>query len=112
MAASFLRLAKAVLSYLDSQYGTLVAATPATITLTAAKTGIEVINRSGSAEIFFTVDGTTTPTSGGQGTYCVPAVAGASVVVSPVFSGTNGAPLLVVKLISTGTPTYGVAGLG
>lgn len=93
---------------MQSSHGTLTAATVATVSVGAdvvdnwkAATTIEVLNRSGSAEIFFTLDGSA-PTVAGPNTYIVPAAIG-SVMVDVTLDGP-----VTVKLISTGTPTYSV----
>jgi hypothetical protein len=86
------------------RHGTLVAATVTTVTFSADADTIdtvEVINRSGSAEIFFTVDGTT-PTVAGNDCEILPAAVGA------VEVGVPGRASTVVKLISAGAPTYSV----
>jgi hypothetical protein len=64
---------------------------------------IEVFSN-GSAEIYFTVDGSP-PTVGGAGTYFLPAAMSSRDVEWP-GGGDDDA---VVKLISSGTPTYSVA---
>ena len=89
----------------DSAYGTLTASTIATVTLARDREWVEVLNRNGAAEIFFTVDGSN-PTVAGAGTFCVPAIAGAAVKVAAPEAATTS-----VKLISSGIPTYGVLGL-
>lgn len=86
-----------------STNGTLTATTVATVTLDADYDWVEVVNLSGSAAIYFTVDGTT-PTVAGDNTDLVPNVAGARVRV-PAPGQTS-----TVKLISSGTPTYHVVG--
>lgn len=95
-------------------HGTLVANTVATASVTAdsdiqvsnvateQSTKVEVLNRDGTAEIYFTVDGTT-PTVGGTGCYVLPAAIGAYSV-----EGVRGS--VTVKLISAGTPAYSVIG--
>lgn len=89
-----------------TRYGTLSANTVATVTLPARKFGkIEVINRSGEAEIFFLVlaDGRSgDPTVGGDNCELLPAAIGALEINAP-----DPAPVSV-KLISTGTPDYGI----
>jgi hypothetical protein len=60
---------------------------------------VEVLNRDGAAEIWFTVDGST-PTVAGDNCYCLPAAIGALKVAVAVDGP---AP---VKLISSGTPKY------
>lgn len=99
---------------MQSAHGTLVAATVATVTVTAdtdtvsavlgdtTTTKVEVVNRSGAAEIYFTVDGTA-PTVGGTASYVLPAS-----ICSYSVEGVHGS--VVVKLISSGTPTYSVIG--
>jgi hypothetical protein len=91
------------------KHGTLVASTVATVTLDLVDSGrivsrqkrVEVINRDGAAEIYFTVDGTT-PTVAGDDCFVLPAAMGSLEVGAP-----KGTPT-VVKLISSGTPTYSV----
>jgi len=85
-------------------HGTLVAATVTTVTLDSDHNSVEVMNRSGSAEIFFTVDGTN-PTVGGNDCDVLPAAINS--IEAPAFK--KGAT--VVKLISSGTPTFSVRGL-
>lgn len=55
----------------------------------------------GSSSIFFTVDGSE-PTIGGSNTYWLPEVPAARVVKIPFREA------ITVKLISSGTPEYGV----
>lgn len=84
---------------------TLVASTVDTVTFTDDRFQIRVHNDTGTAAIHFTVDGST-PTVNGATTYRVPAFAGAyAEVTTQGGSGTE-----VVKLISSGTPTYSVVG--
>lgn len=87
----------------QNRYGTLAAGVVTTVTLTQDWNTVEVINRSGTAEIFFRTDGTN-PTVGGNDSEMLPAAVGS--VVVDVESGAA----TVVKLISAGTPTYGVRG--
>ncbi len=61
-----------------------------------------MINRDGAAEMWFTVDGST-PTVGGTNCFLLPATVGWAIVGVATRGGT------VVKLISTGTPAYGVS---
>lgn len=84
---------------------TIVAATVDTVTFGVDFNEVEVLNRSGSAEIYFTVDGTT-PTVGGTNCFVVPAAISSAIVGVPTVGPT------VVKLISSGTPTYSVSGTG
>lgn len=88
-----------------ARHGTLVASTVTTVTLPSNVTQLEVLNRSGSAEIYFTVDGSTSPTVGGNDCYVLPASIGATIVSSQDTANT------VVRLISSGTPTYSVTEL-
>lgn len=89
-----------------AQSGTLVASTVTTVTLTNARGRIRVVNRGGTADIWFTIAGSgqtpAVPTVGGNDCYCAPGVAGASEVVEA-----PAAPV-VVSLISSGTPTFTV----
>lgn len=86
-------------------HDTLVASTVKTITLVTPYAGtVEVTNVSGVAAVYFTVDGTT-PTVAGPDTEVLPAVAGASMIVPGRHDGTQ----IVVKLISSGTPTVSAA---
>lgn len=87
-------------------HGTLVAATVDTVTFTGIDFNeVEVLNRNGAAEIYFTVDGTA-PTVGGTNCYVLPAAITSAIVGVPTTGAT------VVKLISAGTPTYSVSGTG
>lgn len=91
---------------MQSRQGTLVAATIAPIVIGgdpvdgfARAQQVEVLNRDGTAEIWFTVNGTA-PTVGGNDSYCCPAAIGAQ----KVDVATDGP--VTIKLISTGTPKY------
>lgn len=87
-----------------ASHGALVANTPATVSL--AQQGIEyveVVNRTGSAEIFFTVDGST-PTPGADDTYIVPA----GICSYRAFVATSSP--VVVKLECTAVQSYSVIG--
>ncbi len=84
------------------RHQTLVAATVATVNLTTNGSRIEVVNRSGTAEVYFTTDGST-PTVGGNDCHVLPAAIGA-VEVADDTAGANS----VVKLISSGTPAVSV----
>jgi hypothetical protein len=79
---------------------TLVAATVDTVTFNHDCSRVEVTNRDGSAEIYFTADGTT-PTVGGNTVQMLPAAISVSVVTA--YGGNS-----VVKLISSGGPAYSV----
>ena len=69
---------------------------------------VRVVNDTGTAAIFVTVD-RTTPTVDGAGTYRVRAIAGDYVDIQVDNADLDAAPT-VVKLISSGTPTYSVEG--
>lgn len=79
---------------------TLVAATVDTVNFSRDCDRVEIINRDGTAELYFTTDGTT-PTVGGNNTLMLPAAIG-----SYVTTAVGG--LSVVKLISAGAPAYSV----
>lgn len=86
-------------------HSTLVASTVDTVTLNDGEEYVTLVNRSGSAEIYATV-GTSavppaTPTVGGNDTYVLPAAIGSLRVAGQIGP-------TVVKLISSGTPTYSV----
>jgi len=85
---------------------TLTAATVSTQTVDDGFDHIEVLNITGTAEVYFTVDGTT-PTVGGAGCYVVPATIAALEVVA---RDTHGQRARTVKLISSGTPKVSVRG--
>lgn len=98
---------------------TLTATTVDVVTLTSVATGVgveepsvTVVNRTGSAEIYFTVTATGTdpaePTVKGANTYVVPAAI--STVTKAVSTSVAGHPV-VVKLISTGAEEYSVEAL-
>ncbi len=80
----------------------LSAATVDTVTFGDDCDMIEVFTTDGAAAISFTTDGST-PTAGAKNTYYVPASAGSALEVSVPTSGKT-----VVKLVSTGTPSYRV----
>lgn len=87
-----------------AHHGTLAAGQVTTVTLTSADNTVEVINRTGSAEIYFTVGSEpATPTVEGDDCYIVP-----EGLTSYVVNGVPGA--VVVKLISAGTPKFSVIG--
>lgn len=83
--------------------GTLVGAAVMTITFTKYHVAVRIINISGASAINYTVDGSV-PAAGTAPV--LPAVAGSEVLVP--FDGEN---LVVVKLLSAGTPTYNIVGL-
>lgn len=80
----------------------LVAATVDTVTMANDFDQVEVLNRDGAAEIYFTVDGSA-PTVGGANCQVLPACIGAA--ICGVASSGN----TVVRLISAGTPAYSVS---
>lgn len=82
-------------------HGTLVATVQSSWTLLEARDSVIVTNRSGSADIYFTVD-TSNAAVTGANNFVVPNVAGATKEVA--VDGPN----VTVNLISAGTPTYSV----
>lgn len=80
----------------------LVAATADTVTFHKDCDRVEVMNVSGAAAIYFSVDGSV-PTVSGAKTYHLPSTA-SSLTVNVAGGGET-----VVKLISAGTPTYDVS---
>ncbi len=91
----------------EIRHGTLVAITVTEVELPNRNFGtIEVMNRSGSAEIYFLVlnpaNSSTDPTIGGENCEVLPAAISALQVNAP-----DPAPV-TVKLISSGTPTYSI----
>jgi hypothetical protein len=88
-------------------HGTLTASTVDTVTLSRSYARVEVINRGGTNEIFFTTDGSV-PTVLGDNCFVVTNQAGAS-DIRPNFTGVQNQ--CVVKLISTGAMTYSVIGV-
>jgi hypothetical protein len=85
---------------------TLVANTVDTITLDADYVAVEILNRSGSAEIYAVADGSLAPTVGGNGCDALPAAISSLTIDASAY----GSPT-IVKLISSGAPTYTVKGL-
>lgn len=83
---------------------TLVASTVDTVTFDRDCEYVRVTFESGSAAISISVNGTP-PTVNGAGTYRLRASAGASIEIPIPTAGDT-----VVKLISSGTPTYSVEG--
>lgn len=80
----------------------LTAATVDTVTFADDCDMVEVWTSDGTALIYFTIGGAT-PASGAKNTYVVAASAGSALEVSVPTSGGT-----VVKLISSGTPSYRV----
>lgn len=85
-----------------TKHVTLVAATVTPITLAANAARIEVLNRDGVAEVYFTTNGVD-PVVGADNTHVLAAAIGA-LEVADETSGQNS----VVKLISAGTPKVSV----
>jgi hypothetical protein len=83
--------------------GVLVASTAHAVTFVSPHVGVRIENVSGSSPIFYTLDGST-PAVGTSPE--IAAVAGAAEVVA-----LDNDILVVVTLISAGTPTYSVVGL-
>lgn len=81
---------------------TLVADTVDTVTIARDAEKVRVYNDTGSAVIWFTVD-SSAPAANGGNCYRVPATAGAYTTVTVTGAGNT-----VVKLVSSGTPTYAV----
>lgn len=88
-----------------SKHATLGADTVDTVVLSADFARVEVINRDGAEEIYFTVDGPA-PTVEGDNTHVLPAAVGGLLVNASAASGSP----TIVRLISTGTPKYTVRG--
>lgn len=84
---------------------TLTATTVDTITLDVDYTRVEIVNRTGDAEIWVTIDGTD-PTVTGNDCDVLPTAIGSLILDAPAI----GKPT-AVKLISSGTPSYTVKGL-
>ena len=88
------------------QHATLVADTVTTLTFTETASpppaNIEVTNVTGTAAVYFTVDGTT-PTVGGTNCQVIPAAIGSLAV-----SEESGGSTFTVKLRSSGTPGVSV----
>jgi hypothetical protein len=83
------------------KHGTLTANNVSTVTVDAFTSQITIVCRTLSAEIFYTVDGST-PTVGGDDNYlCL----GSRVVPTPTYTSPT-----TVKLISTSNPNYSVIG--
>lgn len=81
----------------------LSASTVDTVTFTGYVKRVRVVNLTGDAIIYFTLDGST-PTVGGVATYVLPAAISNDEEPVPDSKASNA----VVKLISAGTPTYSV----
>ena len=92
------------LSAARAKSAALSAATADVVTLGRNFRRVEVTNRSGDAEIWVRIGGTN-PGVGGDDATCLPAAIGSVVIESNERGNT------VVRLISSGTPTYTVEGL-
>lgn len=91
----------------NTKHGTLAPSVVTTVTLDDNYSMVEVVNR-GSADIFFTVDGST-PTVAGDNTYVVRANDDDAWRVNTPHDNDAGSTT-VVKLISSGSPDYSVLG--
>ena len=80
---------------------TLAASTVDTVTLDFDAPVVEVVNRDGAAEVWYTLDGST-PTVAGKNCYYLPAAQAVDRREPPTAGAT------VVKLISSGTPAVRV----
>jgi hypothetical protein len=89
---------------IESFDGALVASTVSIITFAGTHLGVRITNVSGATPIFYTVDGTTPSVSTSPE---LAATVGATVAL--MFDGEVTA--FLVKLISTGVPTYTVEGI-
>ena len=85
-----------------SYNNTAVASTVDTVTIARDAEFVRVYFDAGTTAIFFTTDGST-PTVNGVNCYRVPATVGAATSVN-----VTGSSPTIVKLISSGTPTYSV----
>lgn len=88
----------------NTQYVTLAPSVVSTVTFNPAVQTVNVVNRNGAGEVFFTADGTQ-PTVGAAGTYLLPAAAGASLRVYTSFINGTGT---AINLISTAAATIEV----
>lgn len=86
----------------SSRHVTLTANVVSTVNLTTNAGSVEVLNRDGAAEVYFTTDNST-PTVEGNDTHVVPAAIGAATVADET-SGQNS----VVKLIAASTAKVSV----
>lgn len=96
-------------SALKTYHSTLTATTVETVTLTAWYRYVAVVNKSTSDFIYATTDGST-PTVEGADTYCVrpgetKVLFNEGTEIEPALGVAAG---VTVKLISSGTPKYGV----
>lgn len=90
-------------------HGTLDGTDVDSVTLTQSASQFTIVNRAGTHEIYFTVDGTT-PSVAGDNTYVVPAaIMALSVpVIQPAPGLGNQPPGVKVLLIAGASQTYSV----
>lgn len=91
---------------MESQYFTLSQGTAKTATPSGDADFVEVINRDGAGEIFFTLESATAPEVGADNTYCVPAAIGSVTVRANAGSGAS-----VVRLKASAATKAGVVWL-
>lgn len=92
--------------------GTLVASTVQTVSLDQPYESITVVNDTGTAAIYFRLDGVN-PTVGGDDCYIVPAAITQETVpgITSIAENADGTiPGSTIKLISSGTPSFTVEG--
>lgn len=87
----------------DAYHSTLTASTVDTVTLTSAAKRLRIINRSGTAEIYYTTNGSA-PTVFGANCYVVVA----AITEDSARNELGDQNETKVQLISSGTPTYSV----
>lgn len=91
-----------------ASHATLAASTPDAVTLSAVASHITVVNRTGAAEIYFTL-------APGVGAPVPPVVAGANTLVVPAAITSTRVPVsagtVTVTLISSGAEAYSVEAL-
>ena len=83
---------------------TLTANVVATVTLDMAYPRVEVVNRDGSTELFFTADGSA-PVLNGDNCWCVPP--SSYVQVPAVNSGSQ----TILKIVSSGAVAFSASGM-
>lgn len=91
----------------------LTGSTVDTVNLTSQWQQVLITNRTGTAEIYVTVDGST-PAVGADNTYVLVAAVGSRVIpLSPTSVALTGQPTIdnVIKLISSGAMQYSVEGI-
>lgn len=86
----------------DIDYATVATGAVSTVTLDGDYQAVEVTNRDGAGELWFTVDGSD-PTVEGAGVFCIVKAIGAGITVrSPKATAT------VVKLLASGAATKAI----